>query len=492
MPNSFFNRRKTVEIYFVLYLAALMLLIPDLKEKNINVNEKISDNSLFRIFPEKNVLNTRVSVDSLGMKVISSDSVNLIYYSGNIKNIEFEFQVENKSLNQVININSANNILDVFKFREVPELKAVFFIWKPPILDRRNYIFNVKVNANAIVEYYDKNTKTNIYRKLYSSTQFSLVVSYFDNQTGLPLLAVQRDTVTIPGFNSGINNQFFNTGEILFDFKEKKVNSLPSEEWSNTANIYGLNLEKELSGKPEIKVINTPENNSGSAYIKQYSNNSIVLAGKTPQYGNTRVKIKLLRKSDQSSVEGEFVVYPIPVTDPSFPSVIYPNQSYNIDPNLPEINNKNMFVKISLDNKIFYSSNNSNSFNFSVEDNLINKTIYFERFINGVLYGKSYPIQVKAYPSPQIARIQKISSKVAKVIINSFGYFEGTENYVKNIDLNGNATYSLTVGQSSFNRSNLMFTQIYEVRVKDESLPFEFKIRAADLRGFWSSWEAFP
>ncbi len=113
---------------------------------------------------------------------------------------------------------------------------------------------------------------------------------------------------------------------------------------------------------------------------------------------------------------------------------MYPQQVYKFDPNLPEISNKNFLLKIISDNKVLFSSYNSNSFNFVVDENLIGKTIYFERYIDGNLYGKSYPIQIKQYPAPQIARIQNIGTKRVKVIINSFGFANGSENYVKNID----------------------------------------------------------
>jgi hypothetical protein len=470
-----------------------MLLIPDLKEKdNNNGPNSTSDNSLFKIFPEKTVLNTRISLDSIGYNILASDSINLIYYSGNVKDIEFDFQIENKVLNQVININSESNIWNYFKYRNVPELRAVYFIWKPPIIDRRSYVYNVKVSASAVVDIFDKSLKKNVLRKFNSKTQFSLVVSYFDKQTGLPFLASQKDTNTSTNFSTIPTGGTINTGEIFFDFESKKINALTTEEWTNKINLWGINLNSELASKPELKVMNSPDNNLGTAYVKQISNNSIILAGRPPHFGNSRIKIKLVRKSDKSSSEDEFLVYPIPLLEPSFPSIVYPQQNYKIEPNLPEINEKSFLVRIQADNKILYSSTNTNSFSFSADDNQIGKTLYLERFINGVQYGKSYPINVKQFPAPQIVRIQNIGSKKTRIIINSFGFVDGSENFIKNIDIIGNAVYSEIIGQSSFNRSNLMFTQVYEVKAKIDGAPFEFKIKAQDQRGNWSTTESYP
>ncbi len=163
-----------------------MLLIPDLQDKNKSSSADSSiDNSLFRIFPDKTVLNTRISLDSLGMQSVSSDSINTIYYFGNVKKIDFDFQVENKALNQSIRINPESIIWNFFRFREAPDLRAVLFSWKPPILDNKNYVYNVIVTAKADIEVFDKAKKKNILRKFNSTTQFSLVVNYYDNQTGL-------------------------------------------------------------------------------------------------------------------------------------------------------------------------------------------------------------------------------------------------------------------------------------------------------------------
>lgn len=493
MPFSYFNKKRTVEIYFILYLAALMLLIPDMKEKNdLSNSNTISDNTLFKIFPEKTVLNTRISFDSTGFKVLNSDSVNLIYYSGNVKDIEFDFQIENKLLNQVLNINSESNIRNYFKYRDVPELKAVYFIWKPPVIDKRSYVYNVKVSANAILEIIDPTTKNISFRKYNSKTQFSLVVSYFDNQTGMPYFASKIDSVPFMQSGQASNEIFNNTGEIFFDFENKKVNSLISEEWTNKINIWGINLNNELGSKPELRITNFPENNSGTAYIKQITNNSIVVSGRTPQYGNSKVNIKFTRKSDKSIIQDEFVVYPIPLIEPSYPSIAYPLQSYRIDPNFPEINDKNYMIKISLENKTIYNSYSNNSFNFIPEENQIGKTLYLERFINGSLYGKSYPIYIKQYPPPQIVRIQNIGSKKTRIIVNCFGYVDNNENFIKTVDINGNAIWNEILGQSSFNRSNLMLTQVFEIRAKNENQPFEYKIRVQDQRGNWSSTVNYP
>jgi hypothetical protein len=494
MTNKTNNKRRPVEIYFILYLAALMLLIPDLKDAKRNSTNEISTNSdLFKIYAEKSILITRVSIDSNGYRMVSADSVNFIYYNGNVTNIDFNFQIENKSLNQILNINSTNNLYDFFKYKELPELKAASFQWNPPLLDGRNYIYTVKVNAVAIVNVKDNNTGINSPQKINATTQFMLVVAYYDSRTGLPYIAFNQDSSQTKLVDSNLISGLFKyTNEIFFDFENKIVNALTTDEWTNQVNFFGINLSNELLTKPEISVINSPENNQGSAYIKQISNNSILLAGKTPLFGKSKIKIKLTRKVDRNSVEDEFIVQPIPIQEPSFPSVIFPLQNYKIDPSFPELPKKNFIIKISTENRVILQSNSTDLVNLLVDESYIGKTLYLERFINGKNYGKAYSIQVKAYPAPQIVRIQDVGTHKVKLIVNSFGIINGRDNLIKNVQIEGNGVFSELVGQASTNKQNLIYTQVYEIKPKDENKPFEFKIRVQDQRGEWSNFENYP
>ncbi len=486
------NKRRPVEIYFILYLAALMLLIPDLKEKKQNLVTSSVQSDLFNIFPDKSILFTRIAIDSSGYHLIASDSLNFIYYSGNVASIDFNFQIENKSLNQILNINSSNNLFDFFKYTEYPDLKEVLFHWKPPILDGRNYIYNVKVNANAVVNNFDKETGKISKMNVEASSQFTLVVSYFDRRTGLPLMASIKDNNNTQNDSTMFFNLKQSSGDIFFDFANKTVNSLTTDEWENRVSFFGINLSSELLNKPEISVSNFPENNGGTAYVKQIINNSLILAGHTPLFGKTKVKIKLTRKSDKYSAEEEFLVVPIPIQEPNYQQTIFPFQSYTFEPKLPTLSGKNYLIKIYYDSRTLFQSTNPDNFTFSVDENYIGKTLYFERYINGKLYGKSYPIQVKQYPAPQIARIQVVSSEKVKVVVNCYGLVNNRENFVKNVNILGNGTFTELVGQSTSNRQNYIFTQIFEITPKDNSKPFEFKIKIQDQRSFWSNSESYP
>lgn len=479
------NRRKPIEIYFILYLAALMLLIPDLKEKPSSKNNNEQNESLFRIFPEKNILTTRISYDSLGNTVINTDSVNYIYYTGEVERVDFEFQVVNKSLNQYITVNNQDYV-GLFRYYQLPDINAAIFVWRPPILDQRNYVLDVKVTATAKLK---DREKTEIVK---SSTQFSLVVSYVDSQTGLPL-EIARSS----GVGSGLRDTVYQTtpmsiGDLFMDFQDRKVSSLVGDEWENKVLVYGVNLLTELKNKPEISIQNKPENNNASVWVKQVANNYIVLAGKAPQFGSSRVKVKIVRKFDGNSIEDEFLVEPLPISEPTIPQPIFVNQKYTINPNFPDLANKTYFVKLYTDNRVLFSSNSPLPFTIAFDENLANKNVYFERYINNALYGKSYTIQIKNYPPPNIAKLQTIANNKVRMIVNTYGITNGRENFVRNIEIEGNAVYKELLGQTTVNKKEYIITQVFEITPSNDSKAFEFKIRVQDQRGIWSEWEKYP
>lgn len=482
------SRRKPIEIYFILYLAALMLLIPDLKHKDKSIKSEGEQlGNIFRIFPEKNILTTKVSFDTTGTTIIQSDSVNYIYYTGDVDNVSFEFQVVNKQLNQYITLSSNDNSFNFFRYYQLPEIKAAIFVWRPPVIDRRNYVLDVKVNAIAKIK--DPNNQT--LNTVKSTTQFSLVVSYVDKQTGLPFAVASNDKLGNGRKDTVYQQNFLGSTELLIDFQSRKVESLIVDEWENKVFVYGANVLNDLKRKPEVWVSNIPENNGGSVYIKQITANTITLGGKTPQFGSSRVKIKLIRKSDGSSIEDEFLLEPLPISEPVFSQVMYPNQQYIINPNFPNLN-KNFSVRVFSDNRTIYSTNSNNPFAITLEDGLINKSIYLERYIDGKLYGRTYQINIKPYPVPNVVKIQSIGTNRVRIIVNSFGIFGGKENYIKSVELEGNGVYKELVGQTITNRKDLTYTQVYEITPQNDNKPFEFRIRFQDNRGIWSNWEKYP
>ncbi|MFA5512498.1 MAG: hypothetical protein WC313_08605, partial [Candidatus Kapaibacterium sp.] len=79
------RKKRFVEIYFILYLAALVLLIPGKRDNELADEDEKSRPGIYQIpfslKPEKNSLTASLRLDSNGITMISIDSVNTIYYT---------------------------------------------------------------------------------------------------------------------------------------------------------------------------------------------------------------------------------------------------------------------------------------------------------------------------------------------------------------------------------------------------------------------------
>ena len=188
-------KRRTIEIYFILYLAALIFLLPDGSEvfrTGKGTGIKVFQPE-FVLLPDKTTLTCRAIFDSSGTKIISLDSVNTIFYSGDVEDVKFDFIVEDQTLKNSLTLNSESKpTTKFFRIEEHRDKQAAFFYWTPPTHDQFSKIYLVKVIATAKTKKPDPNVNSQIEKKnegkiVKFTTQFSLFVMYANDQGGNPI-----------------------------------------------------------------------------------------------------------------------------------------------------------------------------------------------------------------------------------------------------------------------------------------------------------------
>ncbi len=486
------NKKRVVEIYFVLYLAALILLIPDPKEKGAIVDAFASPSeSSFSLKPEKSSLTAKLVMDSTGAKILYLDSVNTIFYSGNVTNVKFEFVVEDRTLNQRLSLSSDKPISRHFRIIENSGTKSAAFIWTPPLFERTNKVYLVQVFAEAV-------KVTNGQAKLYKEkTQFTLIVNFYDKETGKPI-GPEAGISQIPGDNRGAGDMFISQsqlGDMILNPIEKRINSYAGQKWRNQINVFGANLQRDLLKAPVLKYTRSPESNGGNAYIKEVTGNSIIIEGDAPGYGSMKVEIKVARKFDGMESSVDFAVIPQPIRQPDFDKVMYPERSYQLQPNMPYIAGQELYacLKSRDGDRVYASGAQGGDFAFTPSISDTGRIIYFERYVNGKMIGQRYPIQISGYPPPEISRIQMFRQNVVRVQTTSFGMHRGKENYVKYLEvLEGNVEYREILGRTTRDAAQQIYTQIFELSPKNHNESLNFKIRAVDERGVRSDIRVYP
>ncbi|MFP4368386.1 MAG: hypothetical protein ACLFR2_02295 [Candidatus Kapaibacterium sp.] len=487
------KRRRTVEIYFVLYLAALIFILPGEKDKtDISADE---DKPEFLIYPEKTTLNCFLEIDSLGPKILTVDSINNIFHRGGVSNLNYEFIIEDQALKQKLVLASESRTnTNHFRIEEKPKLNTVSFFWYPPVYELKNKSFIVHVNADG--EYTSKDGRT---IPVEASTKFSLNIIFLDQQETPgqddQYLAI-RDTneQTEPD----VPRMFImrdEPGEVLLDPVENPVRTIAYQKWTNPVLIFGLNPEKDLLRKPVVSIKNNPENNGGTASIENFSTNQIVLRGESPGFGESRVTLTLIRKADGMEKSVEFRVTPQPLKSPEFARIMYPGKTYEIRPNLPKLANRG--IKAQLVEKqsgdVRAQNSTGGSFNFTPSINDTGKVLYLELYADNNLIGQKYTIQVNNYPQPEVIDIQPVGNSSAYIRTRAFGLYGNKANYITKIELvDGNARFIEKPGDGREDRESLVWMQVFQAVPKDTDKPFRFKMKAIDRQGRATLIKSYP
>src|SRR5210317_1663872 len=109
------SKKVRVEIYFILYLAALILLLPDFKkEREVEKNDSIK----IGLSVDKSILNLRMLKKNNKNQIIKFDSTNRILFDGNFDNIDFIYTVSDINRGETIELNSNTNTKEQFVINE--------------------------------------------------------------------------------------------------------------------------------------------------------------------------------------------------------------------------------------------------------------------------------------------------------------------------------------------------------------------------------------
>lgn len=481
------NKRKPIEIYFVLYLCALVMLITTTKENENEQQLPIIQKNIelpFTIKAEKPMLICRITQNSVGNRIVNIDSSNIIWDIGDVENIRYEFLIEDQNLKHSVKLsNDAEQKNKYFSFAEDKENRMTIFRWMPEIHLNENKTFIVYVSATA-------NDKKLDGKKISAKTQFSLVITNDNFASGDNNFA---DAEPLPNHFNNINNDvqfnqpqnYFPTSEISIKPRDFRIRGIISNDWENELFCYGFSPKLDIVIQPNIRIENFPENNGGTANIAAIKDNSIIIKGKIPNAGHSRISVTVTRRGDYKEVTQYFDVQPVSVEAPEFPTEMYPEIAYTFNPKLSsDVGEISVYIKEN--NNIRFSTFQGNAFRFTPDVLDTGKRLSFEMYINGKLFGQKYQIRILPFPSPEITRISKRNNE-AIIEVTSFGLHNGKDNNIKNIEITGNGKYSHQLyGKSSKDNEKLIFREQYSITPLDATKHFRFKAVAIDQRGYRS------
>lgn len=487
MSRKLIKKRGPVEIYFILYLAALVMILPDIKD-NVEGKDNLFDEGsvTFHLNPVKPSLTCRLFIDSTGVRISEFDAENTIHYSGNVKNVQMEFTItDEETSNSVMLETDKDYETSDFNLYHNPENNLVKFYWKPPIYERRNKNYIVKITAKANpVDFTDSITAitpTSEQPMIIKRSQFRLAV--YVNRAGTVVYVPGGDDLAkgTGGRDSIRQSPSLEREFLIGDMSLYPVYSplrvIANQQWENRIIVIGLNPQRDLSELPEITVT------GGEAYISGISPNEIKLSGTTPSSGRMNVKIKLKRKYDMKEVSADFSVVPEPLFKPEYDAEMYPGNPYTIDPKLPALIGQDVKAVIMLDNRTLVTSRHGSKFEFSPDISDTGKIVSLERFVNNKRIGQTYPIKILPFPAPSIININEKSAKIITIETICYGIVRGEKNIISDIEIIGNAKWQEYFPNIISEAAKSSYKQFFMLTPLKDDQPFRFRVRAVDKRG---------
>jgi|GEM_PF-2220474 len=510
------KRKYKIEVYFVLYLVALILLIPE--DYELVDQNPIAKNE-FSLQVEKNILNCKFDLIDNKLILKELDSINNIYLFGDADIIEYDIEIISKNSKQLITTKSNNENILVKKVNN-----DLLFKWVPKFISEIpssfvvNILAKVKKNKNGNVkEYYLKNQfALNIFWQNETINTKDVDITNLINDRSLNLNQnlnfTQNEINKLNDFGSNedeqksklnqlekkinlynnLNNQ--NVGNFGISSKYNIINKIAYKKWSNVIYFYNLNPLIDLNGKPEIKINLENSKDNATATIVEINEKEIIIEGKTPGFSILNVNFTAKRKYDNKEVSINFIVKPIAISKPVFNSVMYPEKNYIIKPNLPLLTNDQIKSILKEQDKNRFISNEGEEFNFVPTLNDTNKTFYLERYINNDLIGERYSIKILSYPNPEIYDYNKISNNILQIKTKSYGTINYENNIISQLfndksinekPNNENIQYQELVGNYRFenNENYMIHYQTFNLNLNNLD-NYNIIIKIIDKRGY--------
>lgn len=462
------KKQTKVEIYFILYLAALILLLPD--NKNQNQVDIESKKMILSLIPEKTVLNLRLLKSDGKNSIIKFDSTNKIYFDGDYDNIDFTYTISDVNRGETVEINELNNSKELFQIKEDLLNRYILFKWNPDF----NFDFNSTylVKLKAVVEKDGKSETV--------GTQFTLNTLFLNQVTDnidYAVNSLDTDFIDLNYFNSTVPLRT-NLSDMDAKVSKNPIITYADNDWVNYARIYNITSIDDLAGPPKVYT----EGDSllgGTAKFESSDGNNFMFTGMSPTYDTMKVTVKIRRKADNSEFNFDFAVIPTPRTAPDIPSVMYIGETYQFNTKLENNSKVESYTIIRAGS--FEKKYSNNNITFTPDNNMLDANVTLTRYVENKKLD-SYTLVLKKKPKPVI---ENLEMRDGKIILKTKTFsLQRNQNYIEKVITTPNLKFNDILGKSYFD-DGYQF-QTYESERLDKSIN-SIEIQLVDKYGSMSA-----
>lgn len=485
MPPARPADRRRIDIYFVLYLVALVLLLPDGSQVPVQSEDALASLRL-ELQPQNVRLQQTVRRDTLGgVAEIALDSTNIIKYIGNVEDLRVNARIEDVQTGQTITVQSGDAD-GMFSVEPRPDSKSILFRWRPSLLTPSDRTFRVTIEGSGapiLPANQNAGNASTLPRgiRVSGTTQFVLAtVVQADRANGATALLPSTTILPTPSLGDPLGG-----GQFWLGPAKEKIVLLATKEWVNKIVVGGADPTRDLAGMPTVRVTGA-ELPGGIERTFDAAERSIVLKGKAPRSGTAVVEVTAQRRDGQTRTV-TFTVGAEPLPAVNIPSELYPGVEYIFATKLPDVPNVKAMIR---DGGVLRVETTGDALRFvpGIGDTL--KILTFERYVDDQREGIVINMRVRSHPAPEIADVKDVGGAQKKRVIVIF-WGDRERNRPQLIVVEGNAAIPKKIygNLRPVNPNEKPITRWYEefeLERKDGSKPFDFKIMARDGRGFTS------
>lgn len=482
------RRKLSVEVYFVLYLTAIILLLgtaPLSKERydaeleeaiakliNTDFGVEVEDIALIVPFVPAGMENDSNFVN------LQQDTVNVIRAHGSFSRVDFRIvAIRDTGTGQTLPVEKATLLRNGDS--------SALFLWNQGET-KQTAIYRISVEAEAKPVIPASVSSPALRRRIEEiiAKRNSMRDTATFNVSVLPinspeLMIAARRAPTLGGEagDTGSNSFAFMNTQLMERMlsmgsrfsvvaTRQTITSPPGEKWSQRLLVAGTTGQQLLLDVPP------------GVDIAGRGDDYIDLTGTAPRSGESRLRVLARSPSGGQPIEAYFTVSTTTLSDPKgLPQTLYQGNSYSVDFSTAGINEASISVNI-VENGKPVAQNKGASFNYIPSSS---GRVEFLRFVDGKPFGE-YAYDVEPYPSAVIGRFNEMEDGSVVVTTTILSSYKGAPNVPQFRIDKGNAKDPVFIG-SRLDAATGRIETTWKIVPKNPSEPFEFTVRAWDMRG---------
>lgn len=481
--------RRRIEIYFVLYLVALVLLMPDRPSQDVSGDTVGEQRVRFDLRPNRLKLSCELQRDTTGqVRLVHVDSVNLVYLSGDVERVTVRARIEDDRTGQVTMVEpspaGAPTGSSLFELVPLPDRQTVAFYWRPYLAQVSDHRFRVTLlGTGQPVRQGATDPMDGKGLRVTASTQFVLETTVRQQTEDMAIRGTVIDTIVMANAAPTLPQEIqpiVRRGTFWVAPASLQIRATPGSAWTNRLTFGGADPFRDLKTLPRVRT------NSPGVIVERLFDSlqqAVLLRGRVPLQGSYEVTVTAER-DDGTLAETSFTIEAVKVGRLSLPPVMYAGATYVLSTMLPDVAGARLTVRLNSD--VLVSSSDP-TVKITVPLSAAGATLVVERTVGTDRLEAPSQLVIQDLPAPEIRDVRTAAGGATKRVVVLF-YGDRNHDRPSLEVVRGNAMppqklYGNLRAATPNDPNGITWIEEFDLRRAQSEAPFSFVIRARSPRG---------